>query len=302
MARDYGRVRVLFWESETIKPLSTDAKCVGLYLLTSPHTNAIGCFRLPMAYVADDTGMSQKSLENGFAALRAAGFMEWCERHPWVWIPNYLKHNPPENPNVWRKCVKELEALPAVSAQAHIADELAEIGREDRMRNPNSKTRVSDEEIDRLKRFAYRSDTVSEGQRPLPCPIPYPEPIYDVSSTSRTTASRAVPARLQKSLNGHAKEFDAFWAAYPRREAKRAAIRAYLKALSRAGPDVILAGAQRYALSRKDEDSQFTKMPATWLNADCWLDEAAATDGSPAPDLKRLQEIEAAFRKERGYE
>src|SRR6266550_4253034 len=34
-----------------------------------------------------------------------------------------------------------------------------------------------------------------------------------------------------------------------------------------------LDAAKRYAAQRASQDPQFTKMPATWLNGDCWLDE-----------------------------
>ena len=42
-----------------------------------------------------------------------------------------------------------------------------------------------------------------------------------------------------------------------------------------------LAGAQRYAAERKDQDPKYTKHPATWLNGGCWEDEAP---GAPVID------------------
>ncbi len=177
MTRDYGVVRNAFWESDTVRGLATEHKFLGLYIIASPHTNAIGCFKIPVAYVAHDTEMTPAALEAAFAALRERGFMHWCERMPWVWIPKYLTHNPPENPNVWRKCVKELYDLPIeISARATIAAELYDISLEERMSNPTSKNRVSDEERGRLKRFAKGIKTVPKGCRPLPCPSPCPEP------------------------------------------------------------------------------------------------------------------------------
>lgn len=71
--------------------------------------------------------------------------------------------------------------------------------------------------------------------------------------------------------------FPAFYQAYPKHVAKGAALKAYIRACSRASPEVLLAGAQRYAMSRAREDPQFTQNPATWLNADCWLDEDGKT-------------------------
>lgn len=67
--------------------------------------------------------------------------------------------------------------------------------------------------------------------------------------------------------------FTEFYEVYPRKVGRRAAVKAYRSALNRAPPEAIFAGVRRYAAARKDQDPQFTKHPATWLNADGWLDE-----------------------------
>lgn len=73
------------------------------------------------------------------------------------------------------------------------------------------------------------------------------------------------------------KAFDTFWKSYPKKADKRVAERAFVKALKRADAQTILDGARRYAEDpyRKPE---FTKNPATWLNADAW-----ENDPIPAP-------------------
>jgi len=67
--------------------------------------------------------------------------------------------------------------------------------------------------------------------------------------------------------------FDAFYAAYPRRESRGDAEKAYVAALNRSTPEIILAGAKRYAIAMKQSEMRFVKLPATWLRADCWKDE-----------------------------
>ncbi|AHH22084.1 hypothetical protein NONO_c73280 [Nocardia nova SH22a] len=66
--------------------------------------------------------------------------------------------------------------------------------------------------------------------------------------------------------------FDDFWNAYPRRQAKGAAIKAWAKAVKRASPREIVDGASRFAAD-PNRDPAFTAMPATWLNADRWDDD-----------------------------
>jgi hypothetical protein len=70
--------------------------------------------------------------------------------------------------------------------------------------------------------------------------------------------------------------FDAFWEIYPRREAKASARKAWQKALGRADPGQILAGAERYR-DDPNREPKFTAHPASWLNGDRWLDDPLPT-------------------------
>lgn len=63
--------------------------------------------------------------------------------------------------------------------------------------------------------------------------------------------------------------FDAFWSAYPRHDDKPKARQPYKRAAQRASADVILAGAERYAAD-PNRDPAYTKLAATWLNAESW--------------------------------
>ena len=78
-------------------------------------------------------------------------------------------------------------------------------------------------------------------------------------------------------------DFDIFWAAYPRREAKLAALKAYTKARRLASAEDILAGVERYKL-RMPEDRQYRPLPASFLNAGRWMDE----DDAPVVQPERV--------------
>jgi hypothetical protein len=71
--------------------------------------------------------------------------------------------------------------------------------------------------------------------------------------------------------------FEAFYAAYPRREARRKAEQAWRAALKRADADTIMAGLERFRFS---EERRFIPLPASWLNGDRWADQAAVPVGS----------------------
>ena len=48
--RDFGRLQCEFWVHAAIQPLSDQAKLLAAYLITGPHSNALGCYRLPTGY------------------------------------------------------------------------------------------------------------------------------------------------------------------------------------------------------------------------------------------------------------
>lgn len=89
--------------------------------------------------------------------------------------------------------------------------------------------------------------------------------------SKKTPSSTAAPS----------KEFDAFWATYPRKVGKEAARKAYAKALKKTRADKIAAGVEELRIRVAGKDQQFTPHPATWLNEGRWDDEAS----TPAPAL-----------------
>jgi DNA-binding transcriptional ArsR family regulator len=83
--------------------------------------------------------------------------------------------------------------------------------------------------------------------------------------------------------------FGDFWAVYPAKKDKGAAVRAWNRAVRRADPAVIVAAAERYRTSEKVR-AGFVKYPATWLNADAWDDEP--DEVRPLESARRQQQNE----------
>lgn len=110
--RDYGKVQTVFWTSEDIQGLSDSSKLLALYLLSGPHTNQIGCFRLPDGYVADDLNWSAETVAKGFRDLSAKGFATRDEASKWVVIHKFTKWNEIENPNQAKAAAKLFDQVP----------------------------------------------------------------------------------------------------------------------------------------------------------------------------------------------
>jgi hypothetical protein len=92
-------------------------------------------------------------------------------------------------------------------------------------------------------------------------------------------------------------EFEEFWQAYPRKLAKGNARKAWDAAIKKADPDSIIVGAIHYA--KNVTDPKFTMHPATWLNAERWLDEEMQARKKPRlPDFdtpEGMAELERLF-------
>jgi hypothetical protein len=111
--REYGKVYSSFWTSEDIRGMSEDGRTLALYLMTSPHGNMLGCFRMPNAYAAEDLQWPSERVSNGFAELSRNGFVTRCERTYWIVIHKHLKWNKLDNPNMGTAAAKLFDTITA---------------------------------------------------------------------------------------------------------------------------------------------------------------------------------------------
>lgn len=110
--RDYGKVHTSFWTSADTAGLGDDGRMLALYLLTGPHTNQIGCFRLPDGYVMEDLGWTAERVSEGFQQLFQKGFATRDDDSKWVVIHKFLRWNEIENPNQAKAAVRLFDAVP----------------------------------------------------------------------------------------------------------------------------------------------------------------------------------------------
>jgi hypothetical protein len=74
-------------------------------------------------------------------------------------------------------------------------------------------------------------------------------------------------------------DFTDWYIEYPRKASRGLAEKAYIKARKKATADELLDGARRYAAD-PNREQEFTKLPATWLNAGSWDDEPLPARGA----------------------
>lgn len=172
--RDYGQIQCSFWVSAAEEGWSSNAKLLGAYLLTGPHSNGIGCYRLPDAYVQDDIGWPSETVSETFRELFANGF---CNRFGQVvFVPKFLRWNGVANGNVAKARFREWELLPSGPAKiatasalltfcGYLRDAEKRILTEVSNRSPNGLETVSDEGLKpngkQKPNLTYPNQTVS---------------------------------------------------------------------------------------------------------------------------------------------
>ena len=176
--RDYGKVYTAFWTSDDVQAMTEDERTLALYLLTCPHGNMLGCFRLPNAYASEDLKWAIERISEGFAGLASKGYLDRCERSSWLVIKRYLKWNQFENPNVGKAACKMFSTLAAPEwLKASLVEAMREF-------SPDFSAPVIARFDAENKTFLNHSDTLREPfdtqcrnqSQPEPEPEPEPEP------------------------------------------------------------------------------------------------------------------------------
>lgn len=127
----------------------------------------------------------------------------------------------------------------------------------DRYPPPTSENATPRESVATVSRDHRETPSTGEGEKgrreELPCPVSDTDERTDERTDDRTDG------------------FAEFYAAYPRKEARRKAEQAWRAALKRTDRQTIMAGLARFEFK---PERQFQPLPASWLNADRWADEA----------------------------
>jgi hypothetical protein len=199
--REYGKIHSSFWTSKDIRDMGEDGRTLAAYLLTSPHSNMLGCFRVPVAYIAEDLGWGSERVKEGFSILFEKGFATFDEGSNWVVIHKFLKWNQPENPNVVRAAEKLFAQIPGSSGvKSILAWAIAEF-----------EPRFSVDKLSEIKPFANPFDR-SPKAYPKPEPEPEPEPEREPEPE---------PVRAAQKRAATVPETAGLWAAYAMSYRKR---------------------------------------------------------------------------------
>jgi hypothetical protein len=109
---DPGRYRKIYtriWKA--LRGLKADEKAIAFYLLTGDQTNRIGFYDFSMAKGAEDLETLPQTFRKGFQNVLQRLAWEYDDVNRVLYIPTWWKWNPPENPNVLKGNLNDLQEV-----------------------------------------------------------------------------------------------------------------------------------------------------------------------------------------------
>ena len=123
MAR-YRKIDTRIWNDEKFNGLSDDGKLVFFLLLTHPHLTSVGAMRASLPGLAGELHWSMERLKQAFAEGLLKQMIRYNEAASFIWLPQFLKYNQPESPNVVRSWEQALDYLPECTLKNELTSQL----------------------------------------------------------------------------------------------------------------------------------------------------------------------------------
>jgi hypothetical protein len=120
----YRKVDVRIWNDERFRALSPHGQLVFLFLMTHPNMTVVGGMRASIAGLAEELRFSYEDFREAFQEVSAQGMVRREEGVPLIWLPNFLKYNKPESPNVVKSWPAAFDLLPECAMKAQIYEAL----------------------------------------------------------------------------------------------------------------------------------------------------------------------------------
>jgi len=129
----YRKVDTRIWNDARIICLDDDSKLVFLFVLTHPHLTSLGAMRATVPGLAAELGWTterfQKAFDeltdtvrNGESGTVGHALIDYNQDASFIGLPNFLKYNQPENPNVVTSWGSLVDLLPECEAKTRLLE------------------------------------------------------------------------------------------------------------------------------------------------------------------------------------
>lgn len=116
----YRKIDPRIWNDEKFRELSHMGKLVFMFLMTHPHMTALGAMRASIPGLAAEIKMDGKAFGKAFGEAFLKGMIEHDTEASFIALPNFLKYNGPESPNVVKAWASSLDLIPECNLKAKL--------------------------------------------------------------------------------------------------------------------------------------------------------------------------------------
>lgn len=108
----YRKIDTRLWNDAKFRDLSDNAKLVFFMVLTHPNMTALGAMRATLPGLAAEIRWTAEAFHEAIGEVFEKGMAEHDEKACLIALPNFVKYNQPESPNVVKAWVAALDLLP----------------------------------------------------------------------------------------------------------------------------------------------------------------------------------------------
>ncbi len=108
----YRKIDTRTWNDKKFNELYDYGKLVFFLLLTHPHLTPIGAMRTSLPGLASELHWPIEKFKKAFNESYLKSMVRYDESSGFIWLPNFLKYNQPESPNVVKLWEYYLDYLP----------------------------------------------------------------------------------------------------------------------------------------------------------------------------------------------
>ncbi|HJY46672.1 MAG TPA: hypothetical protein VJ301_18810, partial [Propionibacteriaceae bacterium] len=240
----FRRIDPRIWHDDKFPRLTRDGRLLFFHLLTSPRSNALGCYVQGRADMAEYCGFSAIGITKALGELMDLGLVQYHSTLRLVFLPHFFRYNPIQNENQAKFAASQVTELPPEPTSLEIL-----LGGLDGSKPFLEPLRQALAE--RLRQAHSNGMPFSEKEKYLEkYPEKYSPPVVPPEG-----------------------DFDRFWKQYPKKVGKGAALRAWQTHARSTPLETILSALAAQAGWLGRDGGKFIPNPATWLNQRRWEDQ-----------------------------
>jgi hypothetical protein len=289
----HRKIDVRMWGDQRFRELVAPPPCsqfAWIFLLTCRFTTSLpGLLVAGEAAIAEALHWPIEGFRKAFSEISAKGMATADWAAPLVFVRNAVNYNFPESPNVVRswanhwdmipECALKLDAYRVLTRRLEakgkaFAEAFSEACRRPCLQASPNQEQEQDQEQEHEQEQELGTQAADAAAATTPVLF------GDNGHSKPAMAGSSKPQRRRRAQEADPPGFANFWGAYPRREDRHRAVRAWRKL----NPDdstqaKILAGVEHWQQAGRFVDLKFVPLPATWLNNRRWEDQFSAHTG-----------------------